>query len=121
MLPLVVAAAGLGILAFLTRKSSPNGPSTLASMTTKYGTPIGTQNWPAASGRNYRITHWVVGNDAIVLALGGSWGNQPSAPDSLYAFSQTGDVKDTFKVLSASLPDATSVSDMAQLRTSLGI
>jgi hypothetical protein len=120
MLPLVVAAAGLGLWLF-TRKAAPNGPSTLASMTTKYGTPIGTQNWPAASGRNYRVTHWVSGSDAIVLALGGSWANQPSAPDSLYSFSQTGDDKGTFKLLSSSLPDANATTDMVQLRTSLGI
>ena len=120
MLPLVVAAAGLGLWLF-TRKAPPNGPTVLAAMTTKYGTPIRTQNWPAASGRIYRVTGWASGNDVFILALGGSWGNQPSAPDSLYSFSQTGDDKGTFKLLQSSLPDANATTDMVQLRTSLGI
>jgi hypothetical protein len=121
MLP-ALAAIGVGLLwLFGGKPKRPSGPTVLASMTTKYGTPIGTQNWPAASGRNYRVTHWISGNEAIVLALGGSWANQASAPDALYSFKQTGDVASTFAVLQASLPDATATTDMAQLRTSLGI
>jgi hypothetical protein len=121
MLPAVAAIGVAFWWLFGEKPKSKTGPTVLASMTEQFGTPIGTQNWPAASGRNYRVTHWVSGADAIVLALGGSWGNQPSAPNSLYAFKQTGDVKDTFVLLSGSLPDATATTDMAQLRASLGI
>lgn len=120
MLP-VIAAIGVGAwLWFAGKPRTQSGPSALASMTTKYGTPIGTQNWPATSGRIYRVTHWVSGPEAIVLALGGSWANQTSAPNSLYAFSATASEPPTFTKLQASLPDATASTDMIQLRTSLG-
>ena len=121
MLP-AIAAIGVGFWwLFGVKPKPPSGPTVLASMTTKYGTPIGTQNWPAASGRVYRITHWISGTDAIVLVLGGSWANQASAPNALYSFKQTGDDTATFALLQGSLPDATATTDMAQLRTSLGI
>jgi hypothetical protein len=121
MIP-VIAAIGVGFWwLFGDRPKPASGPTVLASMTTKYGSPIGTQNWPAASGRNYRVTHWTSGNQAIVLALGGAWANQSSAPNSLYAFSAVGDKPQDMKQIAASLPDATATTDMAQLRTSLGI
>jgi hypothetical protein len=98
--------------------SAIDGPNLLASMTAQYGAPTGTQNAPASSGRNYRVSHW---SNRFVLALGGAWANQPSMPNAAYAYSQNSTDPYHFTELASNLPDTIAIGDMAQIRVAGGL
>lgn len=113
MWPLILAAGGLAALIFGTKNASAKtGPTILAETTTKLGQPVGTQNWPAPSGRVYRVTHWNTAGGQTLLVLGGSWAAQPSAPNAYWLIQITPQGTPTSSSLE---PDATARQDLQAL------
>lgn len=117
MWPAILAVGGIAALFFGTKPKRKNGATVLAESTTKYGQPIGTQNWPSpASGRIYRVTNWTTAQGTVALIVGGAAAAQPSTPDAYWLIQRT--TGDNFKTLSSVEPDATAKSDFAMLQQS---